>query len=137
MDDKQILEHVINGVEIEILNYKCDYVGIKTAKSNGYYYLNEKLHITYNGGSTGKSLNECKLIIKPLSDLSKHDLDFMYFQYIIYTENNMYVNRMEFDDFFNETDIYHLPICLHNYLLKHHFDVFGLTEKGLAIRKTD
>lgn len=68
---KHILQHVINEVQIEILNYKCDYVGIQYAKANGYYLLNNKIHITYEGGSTGKSLDECRLILRPLTDLTK------------------------------------------------------------------
>lgn len=71
-------------------------------------------------------------ILRPLKLLSKHDLDFMYFE-IINTDNDMYGSRMEFDDWFNETDIYHLPICLYNYLLENHFDVFGLIDNKLAV----
>lgn len=71
MEEKQILQHVINKCVVEILNYKCDYVGIQFSKANGYYFLNEKLHITYDGSSTGKSLKEIKPILRPLSDLTK------------------------------------------------------------------
>lgn len=67
--EKKVVQHVINGVELEILNYKCDYVGIRYAKANGYYFLDGELHITYEGGSTGKSLESCRLRLRPLSDL--------------------------------------------------------------------
>ena len=40
-NEKQILQHVINGVDLEILNYKCDYVGIEKFYKNNDY-------VTYN-----------------------------------------------------------------------------------------
>ena len=79
---------------------------------------------------------DCKPILKPLNLLSKHDVDFMYFD-IIATDNDMYGNRMEFDDWLNETDIYHLPFCIYRQLLEWHYDLFGLIKKGLAISYND
>lgn len=77
-------------------------------------------------------INFCKLLVRPLSDVTKGDLDYMYFD-IISTDNDMYGSRFEFEDYFKETGIYHLPFCLYNYLVKNHFDVDNLIEKGLAI----
>ena len=77
-------------------------------------------------------LNNCKLKLKPLNLVDKKDLDYMYFQ-IISTDNDMYGSRDEFEDFFNETHPYHLPMCLVNYLLEKHYDVFGMIQNKQAI----
>jgi hypothetical protein len=69
----QILQHIINEVEIEILNYKCDYVGVQRGIATGYYFMNEDLYITYQGGGTGKKIgDECKLILHPKSDFTAY-----------------------------------------------------------------
>ena len=73
-----------------------------------------------------------KPILRPLSDLEKKHLDYMYF-FIIATDNDMFGSRSEFEDYFNETSHEYLPQCLFEYLLKCHFDMFRLIEKGLAI----
>lgn len=120
---KEILQHVINGVQIEILNYKSDYVGIQYAKANGYYYLGGKLHITYDGGSTGKSLDDCRLILRPLSDL-KH-----------FNTSNEISQRDEI--FILKTKTCHwLSYHSTQVLLREHFDISGLIENNLATTLT-
>lgn len=118
MKDIEILQHVINGVQIEILNYKSDYVGIQYAKANGYYYIGKDLYITYEGGSTGKSLNDCRLVLRPLSDLTEQ----------IEWDDGVY--QMTDEDYFDIDDISNREL---QDFLKRHFDVFGLIESGLAI----
>jgi len=127
----KILQHVINNVELEILNYKCDYVGIKRAKSNGYYFLNDKLYITYEGGSTGKSLVDCKPILSPLSDLKnnigadKNSVTYAaYLKLWVAADIDFVINMPLSCDYFTVQK-----------MLEWHFDVFGLIEKGLAIDK--
>lgn len=71
-------------------------------------------------------------ILRPLSDLNKSDLDYIYFV-IISTDSDMFGNRNEFEDFFNETNLEYLPMCIYDYLLEHHFDVFNLIPNDLAI----
>ena len=131
LDLKHILQHVIQGVKIEILNYKCDYVGIQYAKSNGYYFLNNELHITYEGGSTGKSLKSCKLILKPLSDLLKFkelfDVVSTVKQFQISEKGFYSLNYSQFYDYKK------LPYEIVEVLTRNQFDIFGLIEKGLAI----
>jgi hypothetical protein len=156
--EKSILQHIINGVEIEILNYKSDYVGIQYAKANGHYYLNGELYITYDGGSTGKSLNDCRLLLLNLSDLTKeieHNGEkFVPILEILKVNGkwNRNIDRCLFDGAFIKEIGYHYgqpnnesfqisetikyPISnvrTHEWLLKNHFDVFGLIEAGLAI----
>ena len=92
--------------------------------------------LTFNDGVdvylNNESLSEFKPILRPLSDLNKKHLDYMYF-IIISTDNEMFGSRDDFEDYFNETYCNYLPKCLFEYLLEHHFDVFGLIEEGLAI----
>ena len=90
------------------------------------------IHGINSNGTINCSLDEFKPILRPLKSLSKNDIDFMYFD-IISTDNDMYGTRDEFEDYFNETGIDHLPVCLYNYLVSKHFDIFGLINKGLAI----
>jgi hypothetical protein len=126
MKQQSILQHIINGVQIEILNYKSDYVGIRYAKANGYYFLNNKLHITYEGGSTGKSLEDCRLILRPLSDFYE-SVDGVSFSNMIthgyhnsfWCENNFNIKHLMYHDF--------------QMLVSKHADLFGLIEAGLAI----
>jgi hypothetical protein len=133
MENKELLYHIINEVEIEIINYKSDYVGIKKAKSTGYYYLNKVLHITYEGGSTGKSLKECKLILRPLSNLTtSHN--------IFEDKAICFIDESDNEGSFTIDDIYfkYKESSFSDWrsayllLLEHHFDVFESIEKGFA-----
>ena len=108
-DERPILFNMVGIVDEEVLVHRINYIA-----------------------NVENEIEDCIPILRPLNLLSKHDIDFMYFQ-IISTDNDMYGNRMEFDDYFSETDINHLPICLYNYLLENHFDVFGLIDNKLAI----
>lgn len=129
--EKKVVQHVINGVELEILNYKCDYVGIRYAKANGYYFLDGELHITYEGGSTGKSLESCRLLLRPLSDLLKFkelfDLVNTIKQFQILEKGFYSLNYAEFYDYKK------LPYEIVKVLLYNHFNIFGLIEKELAV----
>tara|TARA_R110000851_G_scaffold310564_1_gene470413 strand:- start:33 stop:470 length:438 start_codon:yes stop_codon:yes gene_type:complete len=134
-NEKQILQHVINGVDLEILNYKCDYVGIQYSKANGYYFLNNKLHITYEGGSTGKSLDDCRLILRPLCDLSKKEFKDIVFPIDDYIEKNrdsnrkLSVSRVQLQSLTCQSATYYSTVEI---LFKNHFDIFGSIEKGSA-----
>jgi len=68
---KHLAPYLPYGLMIDISNYKCDYVGIKRAEANGYYFIGDELHITYNGGHTGKDIGIFKPILRPMSDLVK------------------------------------------------------------------
>lgn len=58
------------GLHIKILNHKCDYVGIEYAEANGFYIMPDGLYLTYVGGSAGKSVNDFKPILRPLSSIT-------------------------------------------------------------------
>lgn len=69
-----------------------------------------------------------KPILRPLSDLSKDDLEFL--------ANILQVTRATVKGFLNKglrTNFRHVSYNRFSTLLEHHFDVFGLIEKGLAI----
>lgn len=68
---KHIVGYLPYGLQIEILNYKQDHVGIQYSEVNGYYFIWDCLHLKYKGGATGKNPSEFKLILRPLSDLIK------------------------------------------------------------------
>lgn len=68
---KQIISYLPYGVRCEILNYKSDYVGLRYSTLNGFYHIIGEPYFTYDGGSTGKSIKDMKIILRPLSDLTK------------------------------------------------------------------
>lgn len=70
----EIAGYLSYGLPIQILNHQCDYVGIEFSKINGYYFIGEMLHVTYEGGSTGKDVSIFKPILRPISDLTNEEL---------------------------------------------------------------
>jgi hypothetical protein len=116
---KHLAPYLPYGLQIEIFNYKQDYTGIQYAKANGYYFISNILHLTYEGGNTGKSTDIFKPILKPISDLPP-SLDY----YSIWSHNNYlhYPNAID-----------NLPYGVFVQMVSEHFDVFGLIPAGLAI----
>ncbi len=138
MNKETLSAYLPYDVKAKMLDHKIDYVGKETDTITGLYHLetksNEKLwHCNTKGGSK-PSLNRIKLILRPLNTITKKDIDYLYFE-IISTDNDAYGTREEFENFISETHPIHLPVCVFNYLVKHHFDVFGLIEKEQAITK--
>lgn len=129
------------GLNIKILNYKCDYVGVEYSIANGYYFIEDSLHVTYEKGSTGKSVNDFKPILRPLSDMTKEfevgDEIFVPFHAIKY----LYPNTPNWNIYWRDWVIEkshplvdtHIEYCIMQLLFKYHFDVFGLVDQGLAI----
>lgn len=159
MKIEQICHYLPYGLNIEILNYKRDYVGIRYAKLNGFYFIGDSLHFTYEGGSTGKDVSSFKPILRPMSDFSLLMVDFLKeislidlseCKFEIGQEPEYYVNAIDkrgvcidFIDFDNDNWICSNyendgqktvnPIDQVNSMLKFHLDVFGLIDAGLAI----
>lgn len=125
---QNIICQLSGSPSIEILNYKSDYVGIKTAKSNGFYYIGDDLYITYEGGPVGKEIGtECKLICHPLSDLTKEiEVDG---DWLIPNDKVMYFDGKELA----LTPVSQMPYGWVTRLFEWHFDLFQLIEMGLAI----
>lgn len=135
------IEHIKSypfDVKYKILDYKCDYVGNKYDNIKSLYYINtdkEKLwHIETVGGAK-PCINRIKPILRPLSDVEE------YFRNIWESTQELpdYISEEYLMQFFldiNEIEnrgTNYLPVGLYNLLLKHHFDVFNLIEKKLAI----
>lgn len=70
-----IIRHLPYKLPVEILNYKCDYVGVQYSNLNGYYLINDEPHFTYDKGSTGKSFNDFKPAFRSLKDLLENNRD--------------------------------------------------------------
>ena len=60
-----------HGLKVTILNYRNDCTGIEYSMLNGYYPLGNNAHYTYDGGSTGKTLDEFKPHMRPLCSLTQ------------------------------------------------------------------
>lgn len=125
---KHLAPYLPYQLEIEISNYKCDYVGIKRAVANGFYFIGDSLHITYKGGSSGKDVDIFKPILRPLSDIQDTSSKWKEMASEMGLSNN--------DDYLIEKDIksnQYLSYNFQTWLISNHFDVFGLIEQGLAI----
>lgn len=145
---KELLPHVINGAEIIILNHHNDYVGINRARANGYYFLGKDVHVTYEGGSTGKSVSEFKLMVRPLWLLTKeitHNGETLvpveWFEIgddenecPEYTFGNITLieDLCAIAEHNNTHDLQFMPYGVIQKLIDWHFDVFGLLGRGLA-----
>lgn len=133
ISSKQIIPYLPYGLNIKILNHKCDYVGIEHAKANGFYFVGDSIHVTYEGGSTGKDIKTFKPIFRTMSDLK-----------LQFFKDNIDSDIIDFR-FDCDEDIFSVEVCdkivgwtalsLQEYLLffLNHFDVFGLIDADLAI----
>lgn len=131
LDLKYILPYAPYNVGIKILNHKCDYVGIEHSTINGYYFLGGSLHITYEGGSTGKSIQDFKLVLRPLSDLTKeieHNGEKFVPLYRLIKEDKAFTN-----DFIYAFGYEELKVSVYELLLEWHFDIYGLIKQYLAV----
>lgn len=139
MDKHQTMElaikqHIANCAKVEILNYKCDYVGIQYSNTNGYYMLAGNIHMTYNGGSTGKSIKDFRLCLRPLSDLTK-EIEHKGHTIIPidYISTSTQDGQRTMRRVANEQEMDVLDYWKVQRLFEMHFDVFGLIPAGLAV----
>jgi hypothetical protein len=156
MNNKIELKHLAPyspyGLKCEILDYQSDYVGEKYLTIKGYYLLNDKPYFNFHNGRdyAGKNTTQFKPILRPLSDLTldiinkfyenKSENGIILKKYI--TTNTMAITliasyKMMGDDFtdfiISRNSVVNTNYWLVKLLLKNHFDIFGLIEKGLAI----
>ena len=106
-----------------------------------YYYENRLMTVSHIEWLLTSEIQ--KPILRPLSDLTEKVLkdikkmmlvDFEYIdkdgiQSIHFPTGNISITSIHYEI------VEECPLGFYNYLLKHHFDVFGLIEKGLAIDK--
>lgn len=126
------IPQIAYGLEIQILNSKCDYVGIERAVVNGHYYIGDVLYLKYEGGSTGKSQNECKLILRPMSDLNNM-IEINGFKFIPIDFLESAFPKIAAPPVMNDCSVNIEGFEEWQQLFMWHFDVSGLIEKGLAI----
>lgn len=155
-----IKQHVAYGAPIEILKYQQDYVGIQYSKANGYYMLAGDIYVTYDGGSTGKSVKDFRFLLRPLSQLTEKEewkrklLSFLScgrsdnyvnpieirtkanqatFKIRIYTYRAL--NNSELIEYtvYKDLDKRFTKYSLIEWAIENHFDVFGLIDRGLAL----
>lgn len=152
---KKLTEDVLHpylpyGLEIDILNYKQDYVGIMKAPLIGYYYLidrnkNEQIHYTYLGGSTGKDLSLIKPYLRPLSyiDLEwfQKNINPKISKFIMKHEGNLLLNPplisyCIIDKRWNEEKWFTFGYNEYQLIFKDKIDVFNLINSGLVNKIT-
>ena len=137
---KHLAPYLPYGLPIKILNHKCDYVSIEFAKANGFYMMADEFYVTYEGGRTGKGVNDFKPLLLPLSKLDK----------TFSVNGEEYHRNLIMDYFINSRHIFTCQTIIKNRLttntlkfldaqtmFKFHFDVFGLIDAGLALNKLD
>ncbi|GEM_PF-1249808 len=82
--------------------------------------------------SDAYDINTCKLILKPLSDLTKADLINAGFDYQIDWLTHERESHVKYygslERFINKTDFGHIQ-----FLISNHYDIYGLIKEGLAI----
>jgi hypothetical protein len=146
---KHLSGYLPYGLNIKILNYQCDYVGIEYSEITGYYFIGSSLHVNYKGGSTGKSIDIFRPILRPLSDLTKEievsgekfvpnyilnnsfragSKDLMPYKYTGY---NLELN-IETENYSQTIDLFDGFLIVQK-LLEWHFDIYGLIDAELAI----
>ncbi len=144
LEIKHLAPYLPYGLKAEMLDYQRDYVGKKNDTIVGIHQWDKsgKLWSLLTEGGSKPSFDKIKPILRPLSNLQKgfhKDFD-----EVLFDENN-YVFTDELGiratpsielfigDGCNNTIIFDSVIEIYNLLLKHHFDIFRLIQKGLAI----
>lgn len=109
-------------------------------------YILKGVFISRKGDTMLECLNDCvpgprlaelyKPILKPMSDLLESDLPYLMNDHSTdyFADTDNYIKVMEYIDgniFHHYTEF--LPYGLINWLLKNHYDVFGMIESGEAI----
>lgn len=128
---EQVLTYLPYGLKCELLNYQSDYVGKRYAVCNGFYISGGLVYYTFGDRSiAGKTGDLIKPFLKPMSDLKAANIDGLE----DLTKSAVIYLQESKDYPFNPHDlvlkcIYYADIMK---LIRNHFDVFGLIEKGLA-----
>lgn len=157
---KHLAPYLPFGLRIECLDFKKDYVGKQYDKIVGLHQW-DKTGVNWcvlTEGGSKPSLDSIKLILHPLSDLTKEievngekfvpvnrikdfynknilewDEQFVIGVYSISLERGSYDTFERIIIFGYDGDISHTRYDIVQMLLEWHFDVFGLIEKGLAV----
>lgn len=138
LEPKYLAPYLPYGLKVKILNYKCDYVGIEYSEANGFYSIGDEFFVTYNGGSTGKSISDFKPLLRPLSDLKNKVIIHNGEEVNLWKKYDLVLHEDEVcDEYYAEyaeTPKAYVPVYWMSWwLFEYHFDVFGLIDAGLAI----
>ena len=91
-----------------------------------------KISVYKNLLSTGRLSSEVKPILRPLSDLKTIEKEIKLVDSYWYVDDYL-TEKCTVDKIYPLHVIEFIPYAIMQVLLKYHFDVFGLIEKGLAI----
>lgn len=129
--DKLTIEHLScylpYGLRVKHLKHKRNYNGLEYGILNGLYPLCATdgiywQYTTYNN-STGQNIEDCMPCLRQFSDLARE----------IEHNGERFVPRHKFIGNPLDYKILHNSYSVVQQLLKWHFDVFGLIDKGLAL----
>lgn len=132
-----IASYLPYGVNVELLNYKKDYVGHRYSKVTALSQWSKcgKLWSIETDKGAKSSLADCKLVLRPMSDLSKEiDIDGKKIVplYALMNEDKGFCK--------DDIEVYgyeSLKVSVYELLLKWHFDIFDLISRGHAVNIND
>lgn len=131
-----LIPYLPYNLEFKILNYKNDYVGEKYGICNGFYYLGDTPHYSFKDrGTAGKDISLIKPILKPVESITEEigkgmgldSIDVGAIQFMLESSRLSHNSDQLLSEFLQYR---HIII-----LLKNHYDIFKLIEKGWAINK--
>ena len=126
---KHLAPYLPYGLKAEILDYKCDYVNKRYDEIVGVHQWDKTClywSVLTVGGSK-PNIERIKPMLRPLSDLTK-EIEHGGEKFVPTKALSMWDLEG-----ITAIDIPHIPVNLYELLLKWHFDIFGLIEKGLAV----
>lgn len=138
--ENQLKHYLPYNLKCKILDYQSDYVGDQFETMKGYYILNNRPYFNFKKGRdyAGKNITQFKPILRSMSEF-KHYFEKLYgcieHQDVTNYFNIHYLNEHNIECVSDIQHLYaeHLPFGTLKVLLKHHFDVFDLIKKGVAI----
>jgi len=128
MKDTDLSVYFPYKLRCEILDYKSDYVGEKYGTIQGMYFIQDTIYYRFkNIDYAGKNIEQFKPILKPLSNL-KDEVDSLTKRASIFLQE---ASKLPY----NSNDLLSMGLAYNDFqiLVKNHFDVFGLIDKGIAI----
>lgn len=135
LQGKHIISYLRFGtVKAEVLNYKCDYVGLQWVELNGFYMLGDTIHFTYKGGGTSKSLKELKPVLRHIDDMLC-EIEYKGEKFMPYDKLKTVVTEEQWVSICNTINEDYNKVCdMPNWwvdiLVEWGFDIFGLIEEG-------
>jgi hypothetical protein len=129
LEIKHLAPYLPYKLKAEMVDYKIDYVGKKYDKIIGFHQWDKSgsLWSALTFGGSKPNIQQIKPILRPMSNL---------ICFLINDDVSIYkkLSRCSREDFqYKNPCIIKWPYLDLQILFKHHFDVFGLIDSGLAI----